>query len=333
MKTTVETENKFDVQLAENRINEIRKQNSELNYECNNIIKIGVQKLLQIILRNISINKNSEIALIVREDSFEIKYIYDLESKHNRAIKISFAQRSDVMTFGNEMRGTAQEKGINVGDIYDVDFDSIRTNYLKNGSPDDMDCLILYGYIANEIKNKGEFISALMVMYKQLRVLWGTISDGIDEARKINDTKQNYFIGIYRTEFSNKIKENTVILVKDHKKEFVHFTAIKVHRIQNTTGYFTHEYGETGRIFNTDNKQIYGFSIKTDKDWNEKRHKIEDIIDGLARNRYDGDKVEFISWDDYLAMKSQINDERDAIREGNKPEWSENYLRISYLNK
>jgi len=333
MKTTTETENTFDVQAAEKRVDDIRSKNAELNSECDRIINKGVQKLLQIILRNVSINKNSEIALIVREDSFEIKYIYDLESKHNRAIKISFAQKSDVMTFGNEIKGTAKEKGINVGDIHDIDFDSIRTSLLRNGSIDDMDCLILYGYIANQIKINGEFITELQEMYKKLRVLWLEMYDGWSEASKLNDNKLKHFLNIYRNEFSNKLKENTVVIVKDHKKEFVEFTAIKIHRLQNTTGYFTHEYGETKKIYNTSNKQLYGFSINTNHDWNEKRHKIEEIVDGLARNKYAGDKIEIISWDDYLIMKNKISEEREQISEGKLPELSENYLRINYLNK
>lgn len=334
MKTTAVQENtSFDVQAAESRVNEIRSKNSELNSECERIINNEVQILLQIILRNVSINKNSQIALIAREDSFEIKYIYDLESKHNRAIKISFAQKSDVMTFGDEMKGTAKEKGINIGDIYDVDFDSISTNLLRNGSIDDMDCVILYGYIANEIKTNGDFITVLMGMYRKLRVLWSEINNGFSEARTLNENKQKHFLNIYKNEFSKKIKENTVIIVKDHKKEFVHFTAIKVHRLQNTTGYFTHEYGETKKIFNTSNKQLYGLLINTNHDWNEKRHKIEEIIDGLARNKYEGDKVEFMSWDDYLAMKSQISEEREKISNGELPKCSEEYLRINHLNR
>lgn len=334
MKTTAVQENtSFDVQAAESRVNEIRSKNSELNSDCERIINNEVQILLQIILRNVSINKNSQIALIAREDSFEIKYIYDLESKHNRAIKISFAQKSDVMTFGDEMKGTAKEKGINIGDIYDVDFDSIRTNLLRNGSIDDMDCLILYGYIANQIKTNGEFITYLQDMYKKLRVLWNEIYDGWSEARNLQEEKQKYFLNMYKKEFSDKIKENTVIIIKDHKKEFVHFTAIKVHRLQNTTGYFTHEYGETRKIFRTDKEQLYSLSINTNHDWNEKRHKIEQIIDGLARNKYNGDKVEFMSWDNYLAMKSQISEEREKISNGELPKLAENYLRINYLNK
>lgn len=334
MKTTAVQENtSFDVQAAEVRINEIRSKNSELNSECERIINNEVQILLQIILRNVSINKNSQIALIAREDSFEIKYIYDLESRHNRAIKISFAQRSDIMGFGSEIKDSAKKKAIKIGDIYDVDFDSIRTNLLRNGSIDDMDCVILYGYIANEIKTNGDFITVLMGMYRKLRVLWSEINDGFSEARTLNEKKQKHFLNIYKNEFSKKIKENTVIIVKDHKKEFVHFTAIKVHRLQNTTGYFTHEYGETKKIFNTSNKQLYGFSINTNHDWNEKRHKIEEIIDGLARNKYEGDKVEFMSWDDYLAMKSQISEEREKISNGELPKLAENYLRINYLNR
>lgn len=334
MKTTAVQENtSFDVQAAESRVNELRLKNTELNSDCERIINHNVQVLLQIILRNVSISKNAEIALIVRQDSFEIKYIYDLENKYNRAIKITFAQRSDVYSFRNEIKNEAKDKGINIGDVCDVDFDSIRTNLLRNGSMDDLDCLVLYGYIANEIKTNGNFMKELMGMYKELRSIWDVMEEGCDEARNLNEAKRNYLMGVYRSEFTEKLKENVVVIVKDHKKEFVHFTAILVHNLKNTTGQFTHEYGETKKIYNTSNKQLFGFSIKTDSDWSMKRHKIEEIIDGLSRNKYEGDKVEFMSWDDYLAMKSQINEEREKISNGELPKLAENYLRINYLNK
>jgi len=332
MKTAeLKTEKTFDIALAEKRMLEIKSKNSKLNQSIDYKQLQGTQKLLQKILHNVSINKKTEIQVRLDRDSCTIRYIYDIEKKYSLSIEISFLKKYDTHDYSSRVGKDKKE-----GDFKKISFNSIGIDLSEGDSIEHFDCVILYGYIAKEFRDNGDFVLSLKSIYDDLRVTWDEIEGLWSEYRDLNSEKEKHLKSLYEKEYidNNWIKEGNVILIRDIKKDFVEATVYEINKVQKTTYYSTYNKIEIDYLMRTPkNKNIerlYALKVETRYEHKNKRSDIDTKISSMASARYRGDKVELITAEQWEKMKADIRKEYDAIGQSKLDEKSEMYHAIKY---
>jgi hypothetical protein len=334
MKTVeLKKEEIFDVALAENRMDYIQTKNNKISETIEYKIQQGIQKLLQIILRNVSINKTAEIGLLLYRDNFKIQYIYDTVKKYSCDIEFSFARKYDVYDFSGTQKGEVKKLNINEGDIKCVDFNGFKVDFLRGeGTFEDFDCILLYGYIGKEIRNGGEFISTLKFIYDDLNKMWNEMEEGWNEYRELNGNKQKHFKAIYEQEIrnSNYFKEGNYIVIRNLKKDFLEASVYAIGKVQKTTFYCrSHSIEIKSLHCLSDEKQQYALSVESYRR-EDKRHTIDTYIRIWADERAKGNKIEVISTEAWLKLNKEMEKEYDLIRNDKLDEKSKMYHDIKY---
>jgi hypothetical protein len=330
-KVEVKTEKTFDVELAEKRMLEIKSKNSKLNQSIDYKQLQGTQKLLQKISHNVSINKKSEIQVRLDRDLCTIRYIYDIEKKYSLSIEISFLKKYDTHKYSSRV-GTDKKEG----DFKKINFNNVGIDLSEGDSIEDFDCVVLYGYIAKEFRDNGDFILSLKSIYDDLRVTWDEIEGLLSEYHDLNSKKENHFKALYEKEYrdNNWIKEGNVIIIRDIKKDFVEATVYEINKVQKTTYYSNYNRIKIDYLMRTPkNKKIerlYALKVETPYELKNKRSDIDAKISSMASARYRGDKVELITSEQWEKMKADIRKEWEAIGESKLDEKSEMYRAIKY---
>lgn len=329
MKTT-ETEITFDSALAKQRIEEIKTKNSKLADTVEWKIQQGIQKLLQIILRNVTIGKDAEIGLRIGEERFTIQYIYDIQNKYSLDIEFCFAKRWDVYSIGKERNEKAEKANINIGDIKDVSFSGIKMDFFKGDKFEDFDCVLLYGYIGKQLRNNdGEFLIALKEIYSELRVLWSEIEKNWSEARELHiqiekHSKENFEQEIRN---SNYFKDGNFIVVRNIKKDFIEASVYEIEKVQKTTFYGRHHNIEISSVYHVKDK----YAPKVESYRSESKRKVIDTYISIwASELVKGNKIEVLSTEAWTKLKNEINKEYELIQDGKLGEKSEMYHKVKY---
>jgi len=333
MKTAeLKKEETFDVALAEKRMDEIKSKNSKLNQSIDYKQLQGTQKLLQKILHNVSINKKSEIQVRIDRDSCTILYIYDIEKKHSIAIEISFLKKYDTHEYNSRVSEDKKE-----GDLKKINFNHVGIDLSQGDSIEDFDCVVLYGYIAKEFRDNGDFVLAIKSIHNDLLVLYNEIDELWSEYRDLNSKKEKHFKALYEKEYidNNWIKEGNVIIIRDIKKDFVEASVHEIHKVQKTTYYSSYNRIEIESLShrkpkNKNIEYLYALKVETRYDYKNKRNDISAKISSMASARYRGDKVELITSEEWEKMKADIRKEWEAIGESKLDEKSEMYHDIKY---
>ncbi len=331
---TVETETSFDAALAKQRVEEIKTKNRKLIDTVKWKTEQGIQKLLQIILRNVTINKDAEISLRMGEERFTIHYIYDITNKYSMDIEFCFAKKWDVFEIGAERNEKAIKANINIGDIKDVSFSGFKMDFFKGDKFEDFDCLLLYGYIGKQLRdNDGEFINTLKEIYAEMRVFWDEIDKGWSEGRELNSQIEKHARENFENEIRNSnkyFKEGNFIVIRDIKKDFIEASVYQIGKVQKTTFYAKQcsiEIEDLSRL--SEENKLYALQIRT-YNRDEKRRLIDTYITSWASSLVKGNKIEILTTEEWNKLEKEIRTERDLIVEYKLNEQSKKYGEVKY---
>jgi len=328
MKTAeLNTEKTFDVALAEKRMSEIKSISSKIGEMIDRKILQGTQKLLQKILHNVSVNKKSEIELRLDRDSCTILYIYDLEKKHSLAIEISFLKKYDTSEYNSRVTDGKKE-----GDFKKINFQHVSFDLTRGDVNEDFDCVVLYGYIAKEFRDNGDFVLSLKSIYDDLRISWDEIDELWSEYRNLNSQKQKHSKVDFEKEIrkSNYFKEGNYIVIRKLKKDFLEASVYAIGKVQKTTFYCrSHSIEIKSLSFLSDKKQLYALSVESYAR-EDKRKTIDTFISIWADELCNGNKIEVLSTEEWMKLNKEIDSERKKIESNKLNDLSKSYHDVKY---
>lgn len=262
------------------------------------------------------LTKNRDIGVWCGDDRINITYIYDVKQNRDIDIEMWIAKKYDVMGFGEKLKPEAEMNNVKVNDIYQIKFNGIQIDILKNGATDitemyEYSCLC--SYLINQFKNKGhgdfDFFQKLDGFYEELRVLRNRVSDLGTKVFAIREERKKYLIEYYKEEFTKEkyFSDNNVIVVKSKSKDFKNFYAIRINSVK--TKYFSavefngeikHDWLKLGD--SKEEKNLFFIEVRQkDRDQLD----IKRFIENFAERKYSGDKVLLYTvneWKDYLDL-------------------------------
>lgn len=328
MKATTKTpETPFNIAIAERRIDQIRDLNYGHAIKINEITQECIQKLLQIILRNVQINKKAEIKLDLEEHSFKIRYVYNKEKDYSHNIEFSFVRDYEVRRFNADNDVKVKE-----GDITKVSFGGFAANFVEEKcTKDDFDCLLLYAFIGKELRDdNSEFLSTLKTACAEIRTISREMETLWSEAREldgdISKKKTQDFEKQIRQ--ANYFQEGNVIVVKKIKQDFVEASCMEITKVQKTTFYGKYIGVEITSVYHAKHQDSYAREIKDHN--REKRHSIDTYTNIWASKLTDGNQIEVMTQAEWEKFKKEIAQEWEKIQSGKLTEKSKMYHEVKY---
>jgi len=323
----------FDVALADKRVDELKSKDSKLKSSLTYKTQQAIQKLLQIILHNVTISKGTEIGLYFNEETFLIEYIYNKEKGYSYNIKISFVKNSDVRFADDKEKEFFEKNNINVGDIKSVEFNGITIGFFKSkGESNEMhfEYISLQNYIATELTKGGEFISTLKLYLSEMRDIRNERETLWEEARELNSKKEKHLKNIYENEIrnANYFQEGNFIVVRKIKKDFIEASVTEIGKVQKTTFYGKHHSIEISDVWHTEPKK---YAPKVESYRHEmKRHAIDTYISIWASRLVEGDRIEVLSTEEWNKLQKDMNKVHDDMKKNKLADLSERYRAIKY---
>lgn len=317
----------FDAALAGQKLEGLRTRIDKLSSNIESKIQEGIQSLLQIILRNVTLNKGNEIVLDLYNEKFLLHCYYDKKNNYGHTVEFSFVRKHDTYRFNGDEKDKPK-----VGDISKVTFSGLGYKFHNNECViDNSDCLSLYVFLSNDLKNNGEFLTEFKSIYSQLREMWDEQDKLWSEGRELNNeiekSKKSDYEKQIRSKINNYFIEGNFIVIRKIKKDFIEASVMEIGKVQKTTFYGRHHNIEIGSVFHVKDK----YAPKVESYRHEmKRHSIDTYISIWADDLNDGDKIEILSTESWNKLKSEIDKEYRLIQNGKLGEKSEMYHKVKY---